>query len=106
MNPVVVTDATFNQEVLKADKLTLVDFWAEWCAPCRAVSPLVEEIAKEYDGKLKVGKMNVDENPTTPQNYGVMSIPTLILFKDGKPVNTLIGVQPKETMKKVIDESL
>lgn len=101
-----VTDATFEQEVLKAPTPVIVDFWAEWCAPCRAVSPLIDEIAKEYEGKVKVGKVNVDQNPQHAGNYGVMSIPTIIFFKNGQPLKTIIGVQGKDTYKRNIEEVL
>ncbi|MEX2007281.1 MAG: thioredoxin, partial [Candidatus Levyibacteriota bacterium] len=87
------TDANFESEVLKSEVPVLVDFWAPWCAPCRIVSPIVEELAKEYEGKLKIGKLNVDENPQAAQNFGVMSIPTIILFQNGKPGKTMIGAQ-------------
>ena len=84
----------------------MVDFWAPWCAPCRIVGPIVDELAKEYEGKLKVGKVNVDENPNSSGEYSVMSIPTIIFFKDGKPVKTMIGAQGKENFKKGIEEVL
>lgn len=100
------TDPTFQQEVLQSSTPVLVDFWAEWCQPCHMVAPTIEELAKEYEGKVLVGKMNVDENAQTPSQYGIMSIPTIILFKGGKPVKTLIGVQPKDAYKKAIEESL
>ena len=93
--PTVVTDETFNQEVLKSDTPTLVDFWAVWCGPCRMVAPVVDEIAREQLGKLKVMKLDVDENQNTAMAYGVMSIPTLLLFKNGKPVDRIVGFQPK-----------
>lgn len=102
----VVTDQNFDADVLKSDLPVLVDFWAEWCTPCKIVGPIVEELAVEYAGKIKVGKMNVDENPQVPGTYGVMSIPTLIVFKNGKPVKTTIGAQGKEALKKMIDEAL
>lgn len=95
MKPINVTDANFNEEVLNSDKPVLVDFWAAWCGPCRMMGPVIDEIASEYQDTLKVCKMNVDENPDTPARYGIMSIPTLILFKDGKPVKKLIGFRPK-----------
>ncbi|KYO67300.1 MULTISPECIES: thioredoxin [Thermovenabulum] len=95
MKPVNVTDANFQAEVLNSDLPVLVDFWAAWCGPCRMMGPVIDEIAGEYEGKLKVCKMNVDENPNTPTKYGIMSIPTLILFKDGAPVKKLIGFRPK-----------
>lgn len=100
------TDENFDQEVLKSTTPVVVDFWAPWCAPCRIVSPIVEELAKEYEGKLKVGKINVDENPKAAQNFSVMSIPTIILFKDGKPGKTMIGAQSKDNYKRSIDEAL
>lgn len=100
------TDENFDQEVLKSKAPVLVDFWAPWCAPCRIVSPIVEELAKEYAGKLKIGKVNVDENPKSAQNYSVMSIPTVILFTKGKPGKTMIGAQSKDSYKRSIDEIL
>lgn len=106
MADITFTDQSFDQEVLKNSLPVLVDFWAPWCAPCRIVSPIVEELATEYEGKLKVGKMNVDENPNTAAKYGVMSIPSLIIFKGGSPAKTMIGAQSKENFKKGIDEAL
>jgi thioredoxin 1 len=100
--PTVVTDETFNQEVLKSDTPTLVDFWAVWCGPCRMVAPVVDEIAREQVGKLKVMKLDVDENQNTAMAYGVMSIPTLILFKNGQPVERIVGFRPKNDMNKKI----
>ena len=100
------TDKDFEEQVLKSDTPVVVDFWAPWCAPCRIVSPIVEELAKEYEGKLKIGKLNVDENPENASKYGVMSIPSLIFFKNGQPVKTMIGAQSKENYKKGLDESL
>ncbi len=100
--PTVVTDETFNQEVLKSDTPTLVDFWAVWCGPCRMVAPVVDEIAREQAGKLKVMKLDVDENQNTAMAYGVMSIPTLILFKNGQPVERIVGFRPKSDMEKKI----
>jgi thioredoxin 1 len=98
----VVTDETFNQEVLKSETPTLVDFWAVWCGPCRMVAPVVDEIAREQTGKLKVMKLDVDENQNTAMAYGVMSIPTLILFKNGQPVERIVGFRPKSDMDKKI----
>ena len=100
--PTVVTDETFSQEVLKSDTPTLVDFWAVWCGPCRMVAPVVDEIAREQAGKLKVMKLDVDENQSTAMAYGVMSIPTLILFKNGQPVERIVGFRPKGDMNKKI----
>ena len=96
--PIVVTDATFEQEVLQSEIPVLNDFWAEWCGPCKMIAPILEEIAEEYDGKLKVTKLDVDQNPSTMMKYQIMSIPTLILFKDGQEVERLIGAMPKERL--------
>lgn len=104
MEPVKLTDNEFDQEVLKSSKPVLVDFWADWCTPCHMLSPTIDEIAKEYDGKIKVAKMNVDENAQTPPSYNIMSIPTVMLFKDGRPVQTFVGVQPKDAFKSAIDQ--
>lgn len=106
MADTVFTDDTFEADVLKSETPVLVDFWAEWCTPCHMLNPILDEISKEYAGKVKVGKMNVDENIKTPGSFNIMSIPTVILFKGGKPVSTTVGVQPKDVFKKAIDESL
>lgn len=98
MADVVVTDANFDKEVLKSDKPVLVDFWAVWCGPCIVQGPIVEEVAKQLAGKARVGKLNVDENPGVAQKYGIMSIPTLMVFKNGTVVKQFIGVQSKETL--------
>ncbi len=103
---VAFTDADFEKEVLKSKGVVLVDFWAPWCGPCQILGPIVEELAKEYEDKGKVGKLNVDENKKTASTYGVMSIPTLIIFKDGKVVEQLVGLQQKEVIKKKLDEAL
>ena len=100
------TDQNFQDEVIKSDTPALVDFWAPWCAPCRIVSPIIEELAKEYEEKVKVGKLNVDENPNTASKYGVMSIPSILIFRNGEPVKTMIGAQSKENYKKTIQEVL
>lgn len=92
------TDSSFDQEVLKSDKPVLVDFWAEWCGPCRMIGPSLEEISREMDGKLKIVKLNIDENPMVPTKYGVRSIPTLLLFKDGQVAATKIGALPKQQL--------
>ncbi|HBG46499.1 MAG TPA: thioredoxin [Deltaproteobacteria bacterium] len=105
-NIINVTDSTFESMVLKSDVPALVDFWASWCAPCRAIAPLVEEMAQEYSGKIRVAKMNVDDNPATPGKYGVRGIPTLILFKGGKVIDQLVGAVPKNQIKDLIDKGL
>ena len=106
MADITFTDQNFKQEVLDSKTPVLVDFWAEWCQPCRIVSPIVEELAKEYEGKLKVGKLNVDENGHTSQHYGIMSIPSLLIFKDGQVVKQMVGAQSKDNFKKEIDQAL
>ena len=100
------TDQNFDQEALQSKTPVLVDFWAVWCHPCRIVSPIIEELAKDYEGKVKIGKLNVDENPEMSSKYNVMSIPSILIFKDGEPVKTLVGVQSKEAYKKEIDAIL
>lgn len=97
-NTVAVTDTTFEKDVMKSSTPVLVDFWAEWCGPCRALAPKLEEIATEMSTKVKIVKMNVDENPQTPGQYGIRGIPALLLFKDGKQVGELIGNQPKDNI--------
>ncbi|HZJ18076.1 MAG TPA: thioredoxin [Patescibacteria group bacterium] len=106
MADIKLTDQNFEEEVLKAKTPVLVDFWAEWCMPCRVIAPVIEELAKEYEGKVKVGKLNVDENGNTAQSFGIMSIPSIYIFKDGKPVKTMVGAQSKDNFKKAIDEVL
>ena len=101
-----INDASFKSEVTDSAIPVLVDFWAPWCGPCKMIAPVLEEIASEYDGKLKVVKINIDENQTTPSNYGVRSIPTLILFKGGQEVEKIIGAQSKENLKQMVDKSL
>jgi thioredoxin 1 len=96
--PVVVTDTNFEQEVLQSDIPVLVDFWATWCAPCRMIAPIMEELATEYEGKLKVAKLDVDSNPGTSIKYGVRSIPTLLFFKDGQQQEQVIGAMPKKVI--------
>jgi thioredoxin 1 len=105
-NTKAVTDATFETDVLKAEGAVVVDFWAEWCGPCRAIAPALEELAAEYGGRITVAKVNIDENPQTPSNYAVRGIPTLILFKGGKPAATQVGAVPKSQLKSWIDSSL
>ena len=98
-----VTDSDFEQEVLKAAKPVLVDFWAPWCGPCRMVAPIVEELADEYAGKVDFVKMNTDDNPNTAIKYGIRSIPTLLVFKGGEPVGQIFGFRPKSDLKKRLD---
>ena len=107
MADLVLTDQTFQKEVLDAkDMPVLVDFWATWCQPCKIVGPIIDELAKEYEGKLKVGKLDVDANSEAAGNYNVMSIPTIMIFKNGQPVKSMIGAQGKDQFKKAIDEVL
>jgi thioredoxin 1 len=106
MATTVFTDNNFKSEVLESDGPVLVDFWAEWCGPCKMVGPIVEKVAAEYAGKLKVGKLNVDENQATPQQYGIQGIPTLIFFKGGKDVSRVVGFQPEEKLKGTVDQFL
>lgn len=101
-----VTDETFEADVLQAGKPVLVDFWAEWCGPCRMVGPVLEELAGEMQGEINIVKMNVDENPMSPSKYGIRSIPTMILFKDGKPAATKIGALPKQALQTWLKEQI
>ncbi|MDS1028962.1 thioredoxin [Bacillota bacterium LX-D] len=101
-----VTDSNFQEEVLSSRVPVLVDFWAEWCGPCRMIAPVVEQVAEEYGQKLKVVKLNVDENPSTASRFGIMSIPTLYIFKDGEIANRLVGYMPKDQLKANIDETI
>ena len=101
-----IKDENFENDVLNSTKLTLVDFWAEWCGPCKQIGPILEEIAEEKKDMLKIVKLNIDENPQTPQKYGVRGIPTLILFKDGKLVNSKVGSMPKSLLSEWIESCL
>lgn len=100
------TDANFKKEVSESKLPVLVDFWANWCGPCKAIAPVIEELAKEYSGKIKFGKVDVDSNPRISSSHGIMSIPTLIFFKDGKVVSQVVGVLNKHQLKKKIEENL
>ncbi len=106
MSLIHLTEKNFNEEVVKSQLPVLVDFWAEWCMPCKRISPIVDEIAKEYSGKIKVAKLNVDESPNIAGKFGVMSIPTLLIFKNGKAVDQVIGFLSKSQLKARIEESL
>jgi thioredoxin 1 len=101
-----ITDSNFDAEVLKSSTPVLLDFWAQWCAPCRAIGPVVEQLAKDYSGKIKVGKVNIDENPRTPTQYDVRSIPTLLVFKDGKVVGQIVGAVPRPKIEDLIKKAL
>ncbi|MGQ9860070.1 MAG: thioredoxin [Thermodesulfobacteriota bacterium] len=101
-----VSDATFEREILQSDMPTLVDFWAPWCGPCRVVGPIVEELAAQYSGRIKVAKMNVDNNPVTPGKYGIRGIPTIILFKDGEAVDQIVGAVPKGQIEALLQKAL
>ena len=101
-----VTDSSFEQEVINANIPVLLDFWAEWCGPCRMIAPILEEIAKEYNGRVKVAKINIDENQSTPQKFGVRGIPTLMLFKNGDLESTKVGAVSKSQLAAFIDSNL
>jgi len=101
-----LTDGDFDQTVLQSDKPVLVDFWAEWCGPCRMIAPAVEGLADEYNGRVSVGKLNIDENPNTPMKYGVRSIPTLLLFKGGEVVESTVGVSGKDQLAELLDKHI
>jgi len=104
--PITIEEGNFDLEVLQSKIPVLVDFWAQWCGPCRMVAPVVEELAKEYEGRISFGKVDVDQNPKIASQFGVMSIPTLILFKGGKPNSNIVGFRPKDQLKQKLDEVL
>jgi len=101
-----VTDDSFESDVLKSDQPVLIDYWAEWCGPCKMIAPVLDEIASEYAGKLKVGKLNIDDNPNTPPRYGIRGIPTLMLFKDGEVEATKVGAVSKSQLIAFIDSNM
>jgi len=102
-HPVTITDANFKIDVLDSEVPVLVDFWAAWCSPCKMIAPIVEDLATEYEGRIKIGKLDVDANPTTPGMFGVMSIPTLMVFQGGRAVERIVGYQPKSSLKARLD---
>lgn len=104
--PIAIDDSNFDQIVLQAETPVLVDFWAAWCGPCRMVAPLVEELAEEYEGRISFTKLDVDQNPKTASKYGIMSIPTLLIFKKGEPVSHIVGFRPKAELKRSLDAAL
>ncbi|HSM26500.1 MAG TPA: thioredoxin TrxA [Thioalkalivibrio sp.] len=101
-----ISDASFEADVLKSDRPVLVDYWAEWCGPCKMIAPILDEIAEEYDGRLKVAKLNIDENPATPPRYGIRGIPTLMLFKSGDVEATKVGALSKSQLTAFLDQHL
>ena len=105
-HPIEITDDSFNAEVVQSDTPVLVDFWAEWCGPCKMIAPIVEELAEEFGDKIKFTKLDVDTNPQSAMNFGIRGIPTLLIFDDGKPVETVVGAVPKSVLKKKLEAAL
>ncbi len=105
-HPITVTDETFEAEVIQAETPVLVDFWADWCAPCKMIAPIVEDLAKEYDGRVKFAKLDVDANPKVASSYGIRSIPTLLVFSGGKPVGQVVGAVPKSVLKSRLEQAI
>ncbi|HBU48691.1 MAG TPA: thioredoxin [Myxococcales bacterium] len=103
-SPLVITDESFDTDVIKADKPVLVDFWATWCGPCRALAPVIDELASDFEGRASIGKMDVDSNRETPSKFGIRGIPALLLFKDGQVVGQLVGAQPKAKISELIEK--
>ncbi len=99
-------DANFKSEVMESDKLTVIDFWAEWCGPCRAIGPVIEELSKEFEGRVNIGKLNVDNNPEVSSQYGITSIPAILFVKNGEVVDKLVGAQPKANFVKKIEANI
>jgi len=104
--PVHIDDSNFDETVIKSKTPVLVDFWAPWCGPCKAVAPILDELAKDYHDKLVIAKLNVDESPQNASKYGVSAIPTMLIFKNGEPVHSIVGYKPKPELKKAIDEAI
>ena len=105
-HPIDVTDSNFDEEVIKADTPVLVDFWADWCAPCKMIAPIVEELAGEFDGRIKFAKLDVDSNPKSPSSYGIRGIPTMLIFNQGEPVDQVVGAVPKSVLKKRLEQAI
>jgi thioredoxin 1 len=105
-SPIDITDASFEEEVIKSDTPVLVDFWADWCAPCKMIAPMVEELSVEFDGKVKFTKLDVDSNPNSATSYGIRGIPTLLIFNGGQPVDQVVGAVPKSVLKKRLEEAI
>ena len=105
-HPINVTDSSFDEEVIQADTPVLVDFWADWCAPCKMIAPIVEELAGEFDGKIKFAKLDVDSNPKSASSYGIRGIPTMLIFNGGEPVDQVVGAVPKSVIKKKLEQAI